>query len=166
MTSKKKTMITLNDLIINPQNINIKNLLEDWKWILKELSKVVLITAMGDLFIQGESGKVYFLDVCAGQLSKISENGQEFESFLSDVEFVTDYFYPKQIVQYRKDGLNLQEEHCYSHTIPLVLGGKDEIDNIEITDVQVYLNIMGQVHMQIKNLPLGTKIDSVVIKKK
>jgi hypothetical protein len=155
--------MTLNDLTINPKNIATETLLEDWHWILKELSKVVLITAMGDLFIQGESGRVYFIDVCGGQLQKVSDNGPQFEDLLHDVDFVTDRFYPNLISQYRAAKRVLTEGACYSHKVALVLGGLDDIENIEVTDVQVHVSIMGQIHSQVKDLPPSTKIDKVKI---
>ena len=156
--------MTLNDLTINPQSINTESLLEDWEWLLKENSRVVLITAMGDLFLQGESGAIYFLDVCSGTLKAVCENGQEFEDSLSNVTFVTEHFYPSLIFDYRKNGLTLNEGECYSHKQFLVLGGKDTIENIEPTNAEVHISMLGQIHYKLKDLPAGTVIKDIIFK--
>jgi len=50
---------------------------------------------------------------------------------------------------------------CIGHKVPLFLNGSDTIDNYEVTDMEVYWELQCQVYSQIKNLPPGTKINSI-----
>ncbi len=46
----------------------------------------------------------------------------------------------------------------YSFTVPPVLGGQIELANVEVADFVVAVNIAGQLHQQVKDLPPGSKI--------
>lgn len=47
---------------------------------------------------------------------------------------------------------------CIGYKIPLFLGGKDSIENIHLTDLDVYISVCGQLESQARNLPPGTPI--------
>ncbi|QDT91645.1 T6SS immunity protein Tdi1 domain-containing protein [Gimesia algae] len=155
--------ITLNDLTINPEGIDIDELLNDWAWAMPEPMRPVLLTALGDLFAQGESGAVYFIDVIEGDIRPVAEDGSTFEELLSDTEFVTDHLFPARVVELRDAGIELEANQVYSHQQPLVLGGSDELENYETSEVSVYISILGQIHEQVKDLPEGTVISDVEI---
>jgi Domain of unknown function (DUF1851) len=61
---------------------------------------------------------------------------------------------------------NLGYDQCVGYNIPLLLGGKDEFGNLEITNMEVYWQLQGQIFLQIKNLPPGTKISEIKFKPK
>jgi hypothetical protein len=156
--------ITMNDLTISPNSIDMDTLLSEWAWAMPEPLRPVLITAMGDAFAQGESGAVYFVDMVEGDIRVVADDGEEFQSLLRNNQFVTDHMFPSRIVQFRKAGMMLQPNHVYSHKQLLVLGGSDDIDNVETTDASVHISIHGQVHQQVKDLPEGTPISEIKIK--
>ena len=155
--------ITMNDLTINPEGIDMQNLLGDWEWAMPESMHPVLITAVGDVFAQGESKAVYFVDTIAGKVSPVAEDGSAFQALLTDRQFVTDYLFPSRIVELREAGKTLGPQQVYGHEKPLVLGGEDSADNIEVTDVSVHVSILGQIHRQVKDLPEGTPIGNIEI---
>lgn len=155
--------VTMNGLTISPDGIDFNSLLEHWEWAMPEPMRPVLLTAMGDAFAQGESKAVYFVDVVGGEIRPVADDGASFQKLLEDREFVTDHMYPARIVELRKGGLTLQPREVYSHTQLLVLGGKDDVDNIETTDVSVHIGIHGQVHRQVRDLPEGTPISEINI---
>jgi hypothetical protein len=155
--------ITMNDLTINFDDQPREQLLSDWEWAMDESMLPVLITAMGDVFAQGQSGAVYFLDVACGTIEGVAQDGPSFKSLLNDSGFVTERMYPSRIVEFRKAGLTLGPGEVYSHKQPLALGGEDVLENYETTNVAVHLSINGQIHQQIKDLPPGTAIENIQI---
>jgi hypothetical protein len=155
--------ITMNDLTISPAGIDMPSLLSDWEWAMPEPLRPVLLTAMGDVFAQGESGAVYFLDTAEGTVNPVADDGATFQSLLRDSQFVTDHMYPSRIVELRKAGKLLAPTEVYSHQQPLVLGGVDEVDNLEPTFACVAISLHGQIHQQVKDLPEGTKISGIEI---
>jgi hypothetical protein len=50
---------------------------------------------------------------------------------------------------------------CIAHKIPLFLGGSDDITNYKVSNMEVYWETQYQIYMQVKDLPPGTKINSV-----
>lgn len=155
--------ITMNDLTISPDAVDLVELLSDWEWAFPEALRPVLLTAMGDVFAQGESGAVYFVDVVEGTVQSVADDGSVFQSQLSDPEFVTDHMFPARVIELRDAGKSLASGQVYSHRQPLVLGGSDDVDNVEVTDVGVHVSIHGQIHRQVKDLPDGASIDSIQI---
>lgn len=71
-------------------------------------------------------------------------DGDEFQGLLRDREFVAERFYPARIVEFRGAGLMLDPGEVYSHRRPMVLGGGDELENYEMTNVAVHVSIHGQ----------------------
>ncbi len=153
--------ITMNDLTISPQGIDMENLLNDWTWAMPEPLYAVLLTAMGDVFAQGETGAIYFVDTVGGKVRCVANDADAFQALLRDHAFVTENLFPTRLVQYRKAGLTLGPQQVYSHKQLLVLGGDDDLDNIEATDVSVHVSVAGQIHRQVKDLPDGTPISEI-----
>jgi len=50
---------------------------------------------------------------------------------------------------------------CVAPRTPLVLGGSEEIPDLEITPLVVAVSFGGQIWEQVKNLPAGTRISGV-----
>ena len=156
--------ITLNDLTINVKEMDVNALLNEWKWAMDESMVPVLITAMGDVFAQGQSGAVYLIDVVDGTIECVAQDGNDFQMLLKDTSFVTETMYPTRVVELRKAGLTLGPKEVYSNRKPLVLGGEDSLENYETTDISVHLSVHGQIHEQVKDLPPGTPIKNIKIK--
>ncbi|MBM6403443.1 DUF1851 domain-containing protein [Phycicoccus sp. CSK15P-2] len=51
---------------------------------------------------------------------------------------------------------------CVGYKRPLFLGGQDVVANVELSDLDVYWTIMGQLRRQVRGLPEGTPITEVV----
>ncbi len=47
---------------------------------------------------------------------------------------------------------------CVGYKVPLFLGGKDEVENLELSDLDVYWHLMGQLIVQTRDLPVGTRV--------
>ena len=153
--------MTLNDLTVSPQGLDIDTFLESWQWLIPKHAKPVLLTALGDVFIQDARGAVHFLDTCSGTVKKIAESGDGFKALLQDVEFVTEYMHPGQIADLKAAGLELTPGMCYSHKLLLVLGGQDTVDNYEVFPIAIHVDFTGQIHKQVKDLPEGTQIAGI-----
>ena len=164
-SSKGNMPITINDLTISPAQVEMPALLTYWGWALPEPVRPVLLTAMGDVFAQGDSGKVYLVDTVKGEVVEVAADGASFQSLMTDAAFVTARMFPSQVVQLRAAGLQLGTSQVYSHKMPMVLGGADEVSNFEVVDAAVHVNVAGQIHRQVKDLPDGASIGKIEIKR-
>jgi hypothetical protein len=57
--------------------------------------------------------------------------------------------------------LPLGAMQCAGYKVPLFLGGKDSVDNLEIVDVEVYWSLSGQLCERTRVLPPGTSVTQV-----
>ena len=49
-------------------------------------------------------------------------------------------------------------DQCIGYRRPLFLGGEDGIDNMEVSDLDVYWHITGQLIQKTRGLPQGTPV--------
>ncbi len=52
---------------------------------------------------------------------------------------------------------------CVTHEVPLFLGGKDELDNLELADIEVTWSLLGQLRAEAMHLPVGAPVGNVSI---
>lgn len=151
--------ITWEDLQIDFSNINSENLLESWNWLIGNDKEPILISSIGDVFLQDKTGICYWLNVGEGIIEKIAESPSEFKSKLKDKEIVEEWFLVELVAEIKKTGMELIKNNLYGYkTIP-ILGGEYKPENFELTDIEVHFELSGIIHQQIKDLPDGTKIN-------
>jgi hypothetical protein len=57
----------------------------------------------------------------------------------------------------------LAYDQCAGYKKPLFLGGVDDIENLEISDIDVYWHIVGQLILKTKGLPIGTSVRTNIV---
>ena len=57
----------------------------------------------------------------------------------------------------------LGQSQCVGYRIPLFLGGKDDLGNLEVSDLEVYWMLAGQLIQQTRGLPPASQISGVSI---
>lgn len=58
----------------------------------------------------------------------------------------------------QKNKEKLINSQCVGYKVPLFLGGKDTLENLEVSDMELYWNICRQLLNKVRNLPNGTPI--------
>lgn len=53
-------------------------------------------------------------------------------------------------------------DQCIGYKMPLFFGGADEVENLEVSDIDVYWHIMGQLILKTKDLPQGTSVNVTI----
>ncbi|WP_298937816.1 T6SS immunity protein Tdi1 domain-containing protein [uncultured Ruegeria sp.] len=88
----------------------------------------------------------------------------------SDFHNVEMVQFPNETIEYERykewlssGGKQPSYGECVCHKVSLFLGGKDDFANLEITDLEVYWGITGQIVAQVRDIPDGTKINRVDI---
>jgi len=77
----------------------------------------------------------------------------------TDAALAEKFFYEWRSSSGKRLGLN----ECAGYKVPLFLGGKDVISNLEIIDLEVYWVICGQLFSKTKLLPPGTTVKNIAI---
>jgi hypothetical protein len=150
-------------LKIKSEGVDFDALLSDWRWLVKPELKPFLLTVFGDLFLRGESGRIYFLNAMTGSLKEVADSEEAFEQLCEDREQRRMLFLSSFLMEVRQIRGELAPGDCYSCEVPLSLGGELEPENFETSDLSSHFSILGQLHSQTKDLPAGTKIDKINI---
>jgi Domain of unknown function (DUF1851) len=130
--------LTLNELTVNFGHLKRELLLEDWRWLLGPTKQPILLTAIGDAFLQDMGdGSILLLDVAAGELLRVADDLAAFDALLADREFVVNYFAVEMVADLRNAGVTLGPGQIYSFRQPPVLGGEYTLENVEPTDIEV-----------------------------
>jgi Domain of unknown function (DUF1851) len=107
--------------------------------------------------VEGRPGVVMF-EPGTGQALNVPANVQSFhETGLSEfgeaalgIEFHSKWL--------ASGGAAPRYDQCVGYKRPLFLGGTDDIENLEISDLSVYWHLMGQLIRKARNLPPGTRV--------
>jgi hypothetical protein len=73
--------ITLSDLTVNVADVDQERLLDDWRWLIGPSKRLVLVSAIGDAFLQDEAdGTIHLLDTTAGSCRLVAHGADDFRS--------------------------------------------------------------------------------------
>jgi hypothetical protein len=86
-------------------------------------------------------------------------------------------FHDRELVEYRNEALacdfylswladggkHPRFEECVGYKKPLFLGGSDILENLELSDMDVYWSVCGQLLTKVRGLPEGTRVGDVGI---
>jgi hypothetical protein len=150
---------TLEQLTKDTAKIDFDDILSCWKWRLTDMQAVLTVSNLGDIFLLGNDGAVYWLQTDTGKLTKVAETLKQYQRFLSDEEKIDEWFLPLLVEKLLAAGKTLKDNEVYSHKTPPFLGGDYSLNNIEPTDISVHFALSGQIYEQVKDLPDGTKVN-------
>ena len=114
-------------------------------------------------FLDGEP-LVLMFDIGTGEVLKIPTSFHDFHN-LEMVDYPNDVLELKFFTEWRSavDG-EIHAHQCVGYKLPLFLNGEDDIENLEITDIEVYWELFGQLLEQVRQLPPGAKISKINIR--
>jgi hypothetical protein len=111
---------------------------------------------------EGGEALILMLEPGTGQALEIPLSFSSFHEQLHELRepALADSFF-RRWVGTRPDSVPLLPQTCVGYQVPLFLGGRDEIDNLELIDIDVYWSICGQLRLGTRKLPEGTTIKQV-----
>ncbi len=157
--------ITWNELTIAFDPEKSEALLADWRWLVGDDVQIILVSALGDLFLADQAGNILWLDVGVARLTQIAASREEFLQFMQQPANANEWFIPNLIGDLITAGQQLTAGQCYSYKVPPMLSGRIELINFEPADLLVHCSMFGQIGQKIQHLPEGTKIDNISISK-
>ena len=156
--------ISPKDLTVSFEHVDHEALLSDWEWLIGPHRLPILISSVGDAFVQDvHDGTVHHLDSISAELEQVAASADELRGLMSNDEFIADRLYVQMYGDLREAGLELRPGQVYGWKVPPALGGEIALENAEVVDLQVHFSITGQIHHQIKDLPEGTPVSEIKI---
>jgi len=102
---------------------------------------------------------VLMFEISTGQVLEIPETLESFHSkaIVNDPHgtLLADTFRQWRLI----DPQPLSSTECVGYKLPLFLNGKDELENLERIDAEVYWHITSQVLIKTRDLPEGTAVE-------
>jgi hypothetical protein len=149
----------LNHLIRDISKVDQDDLLSAWRWRFSGRVDIVMISNLGDLFLQDEEGLLFWLQTDGGALEKIADNSDQFTQLLNDEQTLDIWLLPAFVEKLVAAGQTLKNNEVYSPKTLTVLGGSYDPENFWPTDMKVHLKFTGVICEQIKDLPDGTPVN-------
>lgn len=155
----------VSDYLIDQEGKDWVELLSDWGMLLPNSFTVWLVNRFGDIFAVFEDDSVHLLDVGCGTIERVAENRDDFANKIDKDDNSNKWLMIDLVDSCMEAGLELSPNQCYGFKVPPILGGSYKVENIEPTDLSVHYSLLAQINEQTKDLPDGTKISLVVMKK-
>ncbi|MFJ6537232.1 hypothetical protein ACIQH5_13495 [Paenarthrobacter sp. NPDC091711] len=134
--------------------------LESWTFLELAGKQPLFTSPFGDVFFQSTDG-FWFLDVVGGEISHRWSTEREFSASLNSRAGQDEYLMLGLASAADEAGLKPGALEIYDFRVPPVLGGATELSNVALSDFVAALNLTGQIHGQVRDLPPGTPISGV-----
>ncbi len=137
----------MTDLMVDASHLDGDQLLLEWQWLIGTGKVPILITALGDAFLQDAGdGTVHLLAVGEGTLEQVADSMQAFEHKMQDREFVLGAFVPGIVARLHESVRPLQHGEVYSYKVAPRLGGEYSISNLVPARMEEHFNTMGRAY--------------------
>jgi hypothetical protein len=155
--------ITLDDLTINFDDFQSEDLLKDWRWLIGNSAQSVLISSVGDAFLQDETGKILWLNTGVGDITEVAPSYDVFQVELQDEEKVNEWFLAPIVAELKGLNIFLKRGQCYSYKQMPIVGGQYEASNFQPTDLSFHFAASGQICFLLKDIPDGAQVNFTII---
>ena len=85
--------------------LEVERLLAKWQWLCPALLTLVARNVFGELFLQDQTGSVFWLSTTTGKLDRISKSHSEFRELAETAEKRQEWFVEKETTEYAQLGL-------------------------------------------------------------
>jgi hypothetical protein len=136
--------------------------LESWSWVGLGAKEPVFTSLFGDIVFEDGSG-IWFLSMLDGTLECAWPDRGALRESLAAEEGQDMYLLAGLAFGAYARGVVLGPEQVYNFEPPPILGGPIDVEHLVPTDFVVAVNLAGQLHGQIKDLPPGTRISGFSI---
>jgi hypothetical protein len=131
--------------------------LEAWQWLGVEGRTPLGTTLFGDIFLRGADG-CSFLDVIQGTHEVLWADEDALQADLQTDDGRDRILLAPLVEAAEQRGMRLRPAEVYDFTVAPVIGGRVELGNIQPTDFVVAVDMAGQIHEQLRDVPVGTPI--------
>ncbi|MES2948704.1 MAG: T6SS immunity protein Tdi1 domain-containing protein [Pseudomonadota bacterium] len=155
---KSPMSIAWSSLTCTPSDEAVVRLAESWGWILREPFVPLLFSVLGDVFLERDSGGVWWLNTGTGDLTQVAKSVSDFRELL-DTELVDEWFMPSLVERLHAAGKIAGPGQCYTYiTLPVFSEGKYEVANLNPVDAHEHSALTGHILHKIQSFPDGTKV--------
>jgi hypothetical protein len=131
--------------------------LESWSFLGVEGKTPMLTSLFGDVFLAAKDG-CWQLDILEGTLTRRWDTYQQMLAELATEAGEERYLLASLAFVAAARGILPGEDEIYDFMPPPILGGQLSVENLSAQDFAMTVNIAGQIHRQVRDVPPGTAI--------
>jgi hypothetical protein len=136
-----------------------ERLLAEWRWLCSSRLSLIARNVFGELFLEDETGSIFWLNTTTGRLNRVSNSHSEFLEMAETTEKRKEWFVEQEALTYSQRGLVPSSTQCIGFGVPAVFAEGGTPDTAFIADIYEHDSFLGYLHRQIARLPDGSKID-------
>lgn len=162
--------LSWSKIMFVPDQQMVEETASAWKWLIPEPWKIIFSSMFGGLFLEKETGGVYWLECGTGLIEKVANSAEKFHGFLGGPRDeawnsrLDDWFLPPLVEQLRDAGKIAAPGQCYGFTIlPIFEGGKYTVENAFVVSAREWLTWTGSAHEQVRDVPNGGQVRMKVV---
>jgi hypothetical protein len=138
---------------------DVEEALQDWRCMHSDLGKPILMSAVGDVFVESATGEVSRLDTGVGSLSFIAETRAEFDAAASNSANLEEWFLQPVVAELRAKGILLGHNQCYGFTIlPMFREGSYVAANRFVLNAMEHIRFTADIVRQTLSLRDGETV--------
>jgi hypothetical protein len=131
--------------------------LKAWEWVGLDGKTPMFTSAFGNVFFRAADG-FWFLDRLAGTLTRPWETAGQLQDELDTAEGQSLYLSAGLVWAANQFGVVPSDTEVYDFAVPPILGGGQDVANVAVSDFATALDMSGQIHEQLRDVPPGTQI--------
>ncbi len=133
--------------------------IKGWSWAIHDDFEVILVNSMANVLLKTINGKYH--RICPEELSCYIFAHCEEEAFkkFNDNGCKQDWQLLGMIDLLEEHYGSLNEDECYTMTVPAVIGGQYELENMDIGNLYKYIIHTGKLAKQIERLIDGETVE-------
>jgi len=146
-------------LFVDVDLVEVSNALSEWSWFLKGEWTPLSVSAVGDVFLENQTGKVFRLDTGVAELEAVAPSVAAFHEALQFPASLQEWLLAPVVAELQSQGKTLGHGQCYGFTIlPIFREGSYRAENRFMLSALEHIRITGDMHSQLKDVPNGQAI--------
>jgi hypothetical protein len=147
------------DLIRQFELEEVTRALDGWRWLEGvEGLHPWFASPFGDLFLLDDGDAVWYLDLVGGSVTRVWDDPASCEAEVGTDDGLDQYLLAGLAEAAAERGVVAGPSEVLTFTTPPVLGGEMTVENVSTIDFVVGVDIAGQIHQQMRELPPGTPV--------
>lgn len=134
-----------------------------WGWIGLDPVEVVNTNFFGNVIVRAKNGTYWRICPEESSCTEVAASADAFANLMREDDFRTDWEMASLVASARQALGPLGPGRCYCLKIPAVVGGSYDVSNLGTISLVELISFSGDMALQIKDLPNGTRISFKIV---
>jgi len=122
----------MRDLALLCSDIDCPSLLQEWRWLVPDTHRPLMIGAFGDWIMGAPDGSFWSLELLEGTYARVADNAEAFNRAKEDPENLNLWFMAEWVQIAERQGLVPEEDECLGWKVHPILGAPIAAENIQV----------------------------------